>query len=125
MGYLNKREQIFKMDRVGRMDRRITILKPIIETGDSNEDKITGWEKVADVWARKEDLRGKEMVVADQMRFMYLTAWSIRKPESGVKANWRIAYKAQVYEVVQISEGEGRERYIDVITNILDNETWP
>lgn len=124
MGYLNKREQIYKMDRVGRMDRRVTIIKPIIEDGDSNEDKIVGWEKFADVWARKEDLRGKEVVVADQLKFMYLTAWSIRKID-GIKANWRIVYKGQVYEINQISEGEGRERNLDIITNILENVMWP
>jgi SPP1 family predicted phage head-tail adaptor len=123
MGYLNKREQIYKLDRVGRMDRRITIIEKVVSVGDSNEDYLDSWTEFATVWARKEDLRGKEIVIADKPTFMYLTAWSIRKL-TGLKANMRVVYKGQVYEIVQISEGEGRERFQDLITNILENELW-
>ena len=123
MGYLNKREQIYKLDRVGRMDRRVTIIEKDISDGDSNEDYLESWTEFATVWARKEDLRGKEAVMADKVQFMYLTAWTIRKL-TGLKANMRLVYKGQVYEIVQISEGEGRERFQDLITNLLENETW-
>jgi SPP1 family predicted phage head-tail adaptor len=123
MGYLNKREQIYKLDRIGRMDRRITIIEKDLSIGDSNEDYVDAWVEFDTVWARKEDLRGKEVVTADKVQFMYLTVWSIRKLE-GLKADMRIVYKGQVYEIVQISEGEGRERWIDITTNILENEYW-
>jgi len=127
MGYLNKREQLLKLDRIGRMDRRITIIEKVVTTGDSNEDyvepDVTGWTEFATVWARKEDLRGKEEVIADKVQFMYLTVWSIRKL-AGIKADMRIVYKGQVYEIIQISEGEGRERWLDITTNILENEQW-
>ena len=123
MGYLNKREQIYKLDRIGRMDRRITIIEKDITDGSSNEDYLVSWSEFATVWARKEDLRGKEVVMADKVQFMYLTSWSIRKIE-GLKPNMRIVYNGQVYEIVQISEGEGRERWIDIISNLLENETW-
>lgn len=105
------------------MDRRITIIEKIVTDGDSNEDKVTGWQEVDTVWARKEDLRGKEMVVADRPTFLYLTVWSIRKM-SNIKADMRIVYKGQAYEIVQISEGEGRERWLDVTTNLLDTVRW-
>ena len=130
MGYLNKREQLLKLDRIGRMDRRITIIEKIVSNGDSNEDYVepgvTGWEEFDTVWARKEDLRGKEMVLADKPTFMYLTVWTIRKTSvtEDITADMRIVYKGQVYEIVQISEGEGRERWLDITTNILENEQW-
>lgn len=123
MGYLNKREQVYKLDRIGRMDRRITIIEKDITDGSSNEDYLVSWSEFKTVWARKEDLRGKEVVMADKVQFMYLTSWSIRKIE-GLKADMRVVYKGQVYEIVQISEGEGRERWIDIISNLLENETW-
>lgn len=123
MGYLNKREQIYKLDRIGRMDRRITIIEKDVSTGYSNEDYLDAWVEFDTVWARKEDLRGKEVVTADKVQFMYLTVWSIRKL-AGLKADMRIVYKGQVYEIVQISEGEGRERFLDITTNILENEFW-
>ena len=121
MGYLNKREQIYKLDRIGRMDRRITIIKKDVSEGESNEDYLDSWSELSTVWARKEDLRGKEVVAADKVQFMYLTVWSMRKVD-GLKADMRIVYKGQVYEIVQISEGEGRERWLDVTTNLLENE---
>ena len=123
MGYLNKRYQTLKLDRIGRMDRRITVIEKDISDGDSNEDYLDGWVEFDTVWAYKEDLRGKEVVAADKVQFMYLTVWTIRKL-TGLKANMRIVYNSQVYEIVQISEGEGRERYLDVTTNLLENEYW-
>lgn len=126
MALLNQKDQPRKIDRVGRMDRRISFLKPIVADGDSNEDKITGWEKIAsspDVWAYKQDLRGKEVVIADRVQFMYLTNWTIRY-RTDLKANYRLVHGTQVYEIITMAEGEGRRAYTDVVTNILENETW-
>ena len=127
MALLNLKDQPRKIDRIGRMDRRISFLKPTVTDGDSNEDKITGWEKIAstpDVWAFKQDLRGKEVVIADRVQFMYLTNWTIRY-RTDLKANYRLVDEnGQVYEIITIAEGEGRGAYTDVVTNILENETW-
>lgn len=127
MALINTKDQIRKIDRVGRMDRRISFLKKIITDGDSNEDYTGGWEKIAsvpDVWAYKQDLRGKEVVVADKVQYMYLTNWTIRH-RTDLKADMRLVYGTQVYEIITISEGEGRDAFTDVVTNILENEVWP
>lgn len=109
------------------MDRRITFIQKDIITGDSNEDYIDDWVEIdssPDVWARKEDLRGKEVVIADKVQFMYLTVWTIRWRQD-IKANMRIVDQyGQVYEIITISEGEGRGRFLDIVTNILENVTW-
>ena len=109
------------------MDRRITFIQKDISTGDSNEDYIDDWVEIdssPDVWARKEDLRGKEVVIADKVQFMYLTVWTIRWRQD-IKANMRIVDQyGQVYEIITISEGEGRGRFLDIVTNILENVTW-
>ena len=124
MALLNTKEQLAKLDRIGRMDRRITFTQRIVTSSDSNEDYTSGWEEVATVWARKSDLRGKEVVIADQVKFMYLTIWSVRY-RSDIKANMRLVDgNGQVYEIITISEGEGRNRFLDVVTNILENEYW-
>jgi SPP1 family predicted phage head-tail adaptor len=126
MGLTNIKDQTKRVDRVGRMDRRISFLKPIVADGDSNEDKITGWEKITtspDVWAYKQDLKGREVVVADRVQFMYLTNWTIRY-RTDLKGNYRLVHGTQVYEIITIAEGEGRGAYTDVVTNILENETW-
>ena len=127
MAFLNAKDQIKKIDRVGRMDRRISILKPILETSTSNEDKVIGWEKISstpDVWAFKQDLRGKEVVIADRVQFMYLTNWTIRY-RTDVKASYRIVDgNSQEYEIITVSEGEGRGAYTDLVTNILEGIYW-
>ena len=127
MALLNSKEHLAKIDRVGRLDRRITFIERQITDGDSNEDYLTGWEEIEnypDAWARKSELRGKEVVIADQIRFMYLTIWSIRY-RNDLKTSMRLVDEAgQVYEIITISEGEGRRQWIDVVTNIIPNETW-
>ena len=123
MALLNTKERILKLDRIGRLDRRITIIKKVVSEGESNEDYLDSWEEVATVWARKDDLRGKEVVIADKVQFMYLTVWSMRD-RSDIKANMRLVESGQVYEVITLSEGEGRNRWLDVVTNILENEQW-
>ena len=127
MSLLNQKDQPRKIDRVGRLDRRISFLKRTITDGTSNEDYTTAWEKIAsvpDVWAYKQDLRGKEVVIADKVQFMYLTTWTIRY-RTDIKASYRLVHGTQVYEVITVSEGEGRGGWTDVVTNILENETWP
>jgi SPP1 family predicted phage head-tail adaptor len=127
MALLNKKEEVLKLDRAGRLDRRITVIERSITDGDSNEDYTTAWveiENYPDVWARKYDLRGKEVVIADKVQFMYLTVWTIRY-RTDLKASMRIVDESgQVYEIVTISEGEGRRAWLDIVTNILENETW-
>lgn len=128
MALLNTKERILRLDRIGRLDRRITLIKPnIAGSSDSNEDYRSGWIELPAnpvVWARKEDLRGKEVVIADKVQFMYLTVWTIRYRED-VKANMRLVDEAgQVYEIITISDGEGRRKWLDVVTNILENEQW-
>jgi SPP1 family predicted phage head-tail adaptor len=128
MALINLKDQLRKLDRIGRMDRRITFIQRIITDGDSNEDYTGGWEEIdpiPTVWAMKQDLRGKEVVVADKVQFMYLTVWTVRHRED-IKASMRLVdtEQGQVYEIVTLSEGEGRKAYLDVVTNILENETW-
>jgi SPP1 family predicted phage head-tail adaptor len=127
MALLNKKEEVLKLDRAGRLDRRITVIERSITDGDSNEDYTTAWveiENYPDVWARKYDLRGKEVVIADKVQFMYLTVWTIRY-RTDLKASMRIVDETgQVFEIVTISEGEGRRAWLDIVTNILENETW-
>ena len=127
MALINLKDRLRRLDRIGRMDRRVSSLQRIVTDGDSNEDYTGGWEKIAsvpDVWTMKEELRGKEVVVADKVQFMYLTVWTVTH-RTDIKASMRMVDETgQVYEIVTISEGEGRSAYLDIVTNILENESW-
>lgn len=124
---MNERERLKKYDRIGRMDRRISFLQKIVTDGESNEDYNNGWEKidsVPDVWAYKQDLKGREVVIADRVQYMYMTVWTVRY-RTDLKASMRLVDESgQVYEIITLAEGEGRNSYTEVTTNILEGTFW-
>lgn len=124
---MNERDRLKKIDRVGRMDRRVSFLQKIVTDGESNEDYTNGWEKVAsvpDVWAYKQDLKGREVVVADRVQMSFMTVWTIRY-RTDIKASMRLVDESgQVYEIITLGEGEGRRSYTEVTTNILEGVFW-
>lgn len=124
---MNERERLKKYDRIGRMDRRISFLQKIVTDGDSNEDYNNGWEKIdttPDVWAYKQDQRGREVVIADRVQMFMQTVWTIRH-RTDLKASMRLVDEtSQVYEIITINEGEGRKEYTEVTTNILEGVYW-
>lgn len=118
---------------IGKLDRRVTFIQPIISTGDSNEDKITGWEEIdslPDVWAQKLEKSGNTFVQNDRITFAQQTDWNIRF-RSDLNVRMRLVYDTQVYEIVNIAElstsareksnRASRERYTRLNTTLLDN----
>jgi SPP1 family predicted phage head-tail adaptor len=109
--------------RVPRLDRRVTFIQAVTETGDSNEDKITEWEEIGDfptVWAEKMERGGSEHVVADRVTYAQPTQWMIRWRDD-LNVRMRLVYETQVYEILAITEGEERRRFLKLITSVLDN----
>lgn len=80
----------------GRMDRKIRIERQI-ETRDSqgSGESIPKWVPVANVWAEKVDVAGRERFTASQ-RF------------AEVDATWRIWWRADVDPTCRIVVSEGR-----------------
>jgi len=109
---------------IGRHDRRITFIQAVISTGTSNEDKITAWEEIDNnptVWARKIEEGGSTAVQADRVTHSRATTWVIRFRDD-LNVRMRLVWDTQVYEIVNIAEAdEGRQRYMNVLTSLLDN----
>lgn len=109
---------------IGRLDRRITFVQPIYETGTSNEDKITGWEVIdssPDVWAQKIENSGRTLVQNDRVTFSQVTTWIVRFRED-LNVRMRLIFNTQAYEIVNIAHADkGRDRYLNITTNLLDN----
>jgi hypothetical protein len=108
---------------IGHLDREIYFIKPIITDGDSNEDRIDGWELIDNypmVNAKKFDGKGNSFVFNDRLTFTQLTEWTIRYRDD-LNTRMRLVYNTQVYEILSISEmPEGRNRFLKVNTNLLD-----
>ncbi len=110
---------------IGKHDRRVTFIQPVISTGTSNEDKITAWEEIDSnptVWARKIEEGGSTAVNADRVTHSRATTWVIRHRED-LNVRMRLVWDTQMYEIINIAEAdEGRRRYLNVLTSLLDNQ---
>jgi SPP1 family predicted phage head-tail adaptor len=113
---------------IGRLDRRITIIKPILSQGTSGEDKITGWEELdnlSKVWAMKSETRGNTLVQSDRVVFSQTVTWTVRYRTDLTVAMRIVNDDSQVYEIIGINEAnKGRERFTEITANFLDNVYW-
>lgn len=111
--------------KIGRLDREIYLIQPVIVIGDSNEDKITAWELIENdsfISARKLDRDGTTAVTNDRVVYAQTIEWYIRYRDD-IKNTMRIVYNTQVYEILSISEAnESRNRYLKIVSNIIDNQ---
>lgn len=107
------------------MDRRITFIQPIYEVGDSNEEKIIGWEVIDDnptVWASKRENKGDEIPIADQLTYSQQTHYGIRW-RSDLNVRLQVVDGSQKYSILSITEiEEGRKRFLNVVTAIIQNQ---
>jgi head-tail adaptor len=111
--------------KVGELDREITFIQAVIEQGTSGEDKITGWEVIDEypnVSAKKIENGGGTAVLSDRITWSQQTTWVIRH-RTDLNVRMRLVWDTKVYEVLNIADREeGRNRFLDVVTNLLDNE---
>lgn len=112
---------------VGEMDKRITFIRKVIQTNDFNEDGEESWTEVASnptVFARVRQKPGKELMTADRVTYVQHSTFSIRY-RSDITVMNRVVYEGRPYNIISIVEnGESRKMYLDVLGELIDNETW-
>jgi head-tail adaptor len=110
--------------KIGRLDREIYLIQPVISNGDSNEDKIDAWELIdtdSFISARKMDKDGNTTVIDNRIMYVQPTQWIVRH-RSDLNNRMRIVYNTQVYEILSITDAyENRDRYLMIVSNLLDN----
>lgn len=113
--------------RRGELDREVTFIRKVISTGASNADNIDSWIEVAtdpNVMARKKDLQGQDVVENERLTYAQRTLWTLDY-RTDITIDNRLVYGGRVYQIIAVPDNEGsRERYIDVMTNLLDAEQW-
>jgi SPP1 family predicted phage head-tail adaptor len=113
--------------RTGELDREISFIKENVSRGTSNQDKIDSWALVDEnhtVWARKIELKGNEVVIGDQLKYIQKTVFTIRYRTDLNEKN-RVVFDTKVYEIVSITEvGDQRKTFLDIVANYIDNETF-
>lgn len=96
--------------RAGELDRRIDIE---LDTGgrDASGDHKPNWTFAFKRWARRQDLRVRETVAAQEVLRECDTRFKLRDDSQSrtiAPETHRIVHKGRVFEIVGISEGEER-----------------
>ncbi len=111
--------------RIAELDREITFIQPVKSNGTSNEDKITGWEEIQtdpNINAKKIEGGGNVLVQSDRITYSQQTTWVIRW-RNDLTMSMRLVWDTKVYSILSISDlDEGRQRFLNIQTNLLDNE---
>lgn len=103
--------------RAGRMDRLIT-LQVATETQDSFGATVQTWATLADVWAERVPVSGRENFVADQMANFSFVRFRIRHRTDLTTKN-RILDSGNVYNIRAINE-IGRKEGLDVVAEAIN-----
>lgn len=113
--------------RTGELDREVTFIKEVTTRGASNQDTITSWvpvDQYPTVFSRKTEMKGNEVVIGDQLKYIQKTIFTIRY-RNDLSVKNRVVCDDKVYEIISITEnGEMRRSFLDVVANFLDNESF-
>ena len=113
---------------IGKRDRLIQIAQPTISTGvnrpATNEDKISGWTLLAEVWAWVRPFKGNEAMIAERLTEGHYVIANIRY-RSDIKTKMMFLYNSRAYEISSITPTEDRNRSLELVGNLLDNFEWP
>jgi len=114
--------------RRGELDRELIFIKKNITDAVIGEDYVESWSRVvanSDVYGRKRELAGSEVVVDNQVKYYQKTVFVVDH-RTDLTTNNRVIYNAKVYEIIAITDNEmGRGTYIDVVSSLLDTEPNP
>ncbi len=113
--------------RRGEMDRKITFIQRVIGSNSTNEDDITGWEKVESnpcVWAKVTQKAGREVVVAEQIQSIINTSFVVDWRSDITEEN-RVVLDTKVYNILTINEHEeSRKGYLFLQSERIPKITW-
>jgi SPP1 family predicted phage head-tail adaptor len=103
------------MIQAGKLDRRITIQERTV-TRDSAGGETVTWVDRATVWASKNDVSGRDQLLANQMAATGLVRFWIRH-RSDVVGTDRIVYDDTAYDIQHIAE-IGRREGLDILVKL-------
>lgn len=112
---------------IGELDKRIILLSPTVATGVNrpitNEDEITGWTELAEVWARVKVFKGNEAMIAEKLTETHHLQADIRY-RTDVTTRMRFVFETRVYDIVSVAPADDRRRFMTVTGELNDKELW-
>lgn len=94
--------------RAGRLDRRAQLRHAVLPANDANGQRKPTFTAYATVWARKEEISGREYFAAEAKQAENTVRFTIRY-RSDVLSTDRLVCEGRDYEVIQFSEINRRE----------------
>ncbi len=107
----------------GRLDRYITIEQPTYTVDQTtHQKKLSSWATYKTVWAALVNKQSSEVVEAGQIIFKNMHEFRIRYYDAeSVKADMRISYNSDYYNIVGIKELGRKDGYL-ITTIRRDND---
>lgn len=99
----------------GQLTHLISIEKPTSTQDAVYGEPITTWTLFATAWAKREDLTGRELFLANQTSAQMTTRFTIRYV-AGLDEKMRILSNDRTYDIVSLSDPDGRRVKLVILT---------
>jgi SPP1 family predicted phage head-tail adaptor len=97
----------------GKLRHRVTIESPSTARDEFNEP-VPGWNTVADAWASREDLTGRELFQAQAVAAEVTTRFRLRYAD-GIKAEMRLLCGGEAFDIKSVADPDGRRRELIIL----------
>lgn len=105
--------------RYYNIDRKI-VIQSSTRTQDGSGQPVPTWSDLLTCYGEKDARVGSEQVQADQVTSQNIVNWVVRY-DARITPKMRISYNAQYYNIVSVTELEGRNQYLLLKTTLRDN----
>ncbi|AEE98030.1 phage head closure protein [Mahella australiensis] len=100
--------------RAGELRHRITI-QEAISAQDKAGQPIEAWQDVVTVWAKIEDLNGREYLAAKQVPANEVTTRITIRWRDGIKPTMRIITEQRIFDIQSIIDPDGRKQQLELM----------
>ena len=105
--------------QIGKLDRRVVLESPTRVTNSYGEETLV-WGEYREVWAMVEWNGGDEKEESDKITAKTKNTFTIRNIDITVDETYRILYKTKYYYIQAINEIDGREMFLELLTENRD-----
>ena len=88
---------------IGKLDRRITLLRPASGEATGYEPADTVWQDAGDTWAGVGYAQGQEQYLADEKTAVQRVTFTLRY-RADISPLWRVRYQGQTYLLDAVAE---------------------
>ena len=108
---------------IGDLDKRLIILTPTISRPNTNEDQVTGWTELAEVWGKVTPFSGNEAMIAEKLTETHGITVEINH-RTDVTSLMRLVLYQKVYKIDSIPPSDDRNRRLKILASLIENELW-